>query len=84
MTQAFRAGVLTKLARSAAQIKRQHAAVTSDDRAELRRHYGARLECSMGRDDDGFYVYTHRARSKSYPSPSAIPRDRIKFIGSTG
>lgn len=84
MTDAFTAGALTKVAKSAEQIKRQHAAVTQDDRNELRRHYGRHLKCSMGRDDDGFYVYTHRARSKSYPRPSAIPRDRIKFIGSTG
>ena len=84
MNRAFAAGVLTKLAKSSEQIKRQHAAVTTADRQELRSHYGRHLECSMGRDKDGFYVYTHRARSKSYPRPSAIPKDKIRFIGSTG
>ena len=39
--------------------------------------------CSLGRDVDGYYCFTHRARSKSYPSPSQIPLDRIRFIGST-
>lgn len=84
VADAFTAGILTKLAKNAEQIKRQHAAVITADRQELGRHYGAHLECSLGRDKDGFYVYTHRARSKSYPRPSAIPRDRIRFIGSTG
>ena len=39
--------------------------------------------CSLGKDKDGFYAYTHRARCKSYPSPSQIPLDRIKFVAST-
>lgn len=38
---------------------------------------------SLGKDNNGYYCYTHRARSKSYPSPAQIPLDRIKFIGST-
>lgn len=36
------------------------------------------------KDKDGFYVRTHRARSKSYPSLEAIPDSIIKFIRSTG
>ena len=39
--------------------------------------------CSLGRDAKGYYCYTHRARSASYPRPSRIPLDRIKFVGST-
>lgn len=39
--------------------------------------------CSLGRDKDGYYCYTHRARSKSYARPSQIPLDRIRFVGST-
>jgi hypothetical protein len=38
----------------------------------------------MGADKDGFFVYTHRARSKSYSSPDKIPVKEIKFIESTG
>lgn len=39
---------------------------------------------SLRKDKDGFYVATHRARSKSYPSPEKIPDGRIEFIRSTG
>ena len=39
---------------------------------------------SMGADKDGFFVYTHRARSKSYSSPDKISVKDINFIESTG
>jgi hypothetical protein len=39
---------------------------------------------SIGRDKDGFFCCTHRARSKSYPHPSKIPTGRIKWVESTG
>ncbi len=40
--------------------------------------------CSLGADKDGFFVYTHRARSKSYPEIDKIPQSKIDFIKSTG
>lgn len=39
---------------------------------------------SMGADKNGFYVYTHRARSKSKPTPDKITVTEINFIESTG
>ena len=39
---------------------------------------------SLGADKDGFFVYTHRARSKSKESPDKIPQKDIDFIESTG
>lgn len=39
---------------------------------------------SMGADKNGFYVYTHRARSKSKPTPDKITVKEIEFIESTG
>jgi hypothetical protein len=39
---------------------------------------------SLGKDKDGYFVYTHRARSKSYKTPYKIPKSKIKFIESTG
>lgn len=39
---------------------------------------------SMGVDKDGYYIHTHRARSKSYEKPDAISVKDIKFIDSTG
>jgi len=35
-------------------------------------------------DKNGFYITTHRARSKSYPSFDKIPMKTINFIDSTG
>ena len=44
-----------------------------------------RLEgVGLAQDEKGFYVRTHRARSKSYSEPSEIPLSAIKFIRSTG
>jgi len=40
--------------------------------------------CSVGRTDEGYCVFTHRARSKFYPSPTDIPQRAIKWIASTG
>ena len=39
---------------------------------------------SLGVDKNGYFVYTHRARSKSYKSEDSIPLSKIKFIESTG
>ena len=40
--------------------------------------------CSMGADKDGFFVYTHRARCKSFPTPLKITKKCIDFIETTG
>ena len=39
---------------------------------------------SLGADKNGFFVFTHRARSDSYESPEKIPIKDINFIDSTG
>ena len=39
---------------------------------------------SIGLDKNGFYVLTHRSRSKSYKTPKKIPNNIIKRIASTG
>ena len=45
---------------------------------------GKKYGVGVGKDDDGFFVHTHRARSKSYSNKSEIPLKDIKFIESTG
>lgn len=40
--------------------------------------------CSIGADKNGFFVYTHRARSKSHKDPLKITKKEIDFIESTG
>lgn len=39
---------------------------------------------SLGADKDGFFVYTHRARSKSYASALKIPKKDIDWVETTG
>ena len=48
------------------------------------KHSGRYDGVSIGRDDDGYFASTHRARSESYPSPGEIPASKIKWIRSTG
>ena len=38
----------------------------------------------MGIDKNGYFIHTHRARSKSHETPSSITAKEIKFINSTG
>lgn len=39
---------------------------------------------SLKKDDKGFYVATHRSRSKSYPTVDAIPQSVVESIEKTG
>ena len=46
---------------------------------------GGRLRgVSVGRDKDGYFIFTHRARSKSYPTVKDIPDKVVQWIESTG
>ena len=38
----------------------------------------------MGIDKNGYFIHTHRARSKSHEKPNGITEKEIKFIDSTG
>jgi len=38
----------------------------------------------MGMDKNGYFIHTHRARSKSHLKPDLITAKEIKFIDSTG
>jgi len=38
----------------------------------------------MGIDKDGYFIHTHRARSKSHDKPNGITAKEMKFIDSTG
>lgn len=48
------------------------------------RHSGRYNGVSIGRDDDGYFAMTHRARSESYASPDKIPAKKLAWIRSTG
>jgi 2'-5' RNA ligase len=55
-----------------------------NDRAALRAKTPKAEGVSLKRDKRGYFVHTHRARSKSFPTASAIPKSVIEFIESTG
>lgn len=40
--------------------------------------------CSFGADKDGFFVYTHRCRSKSHKNPLLFTKKEIDWVESTG
>jgi len=62
----------------------------------VRKRFGTPLKCSFAFDqgkyrkkkrqenNPGYFCYTHRARSKGYPSIDKIPINTYKFIQSTG
>lgn len=58
--------------------------LTEKERKEVKKRFGEDLECSFAKDKDGYYCYTHRARSKSYQTIKKIPRGKVEYIGSTG
>lgn len=39
---------------------------------------------SMGVDKNGYYIHTHRGRSKSRTNPAGFTKQEIKFVNSTG
>jgi hypothetical protein len=57
---------------------------TQQDREEFYGVHGKDSGVSLKQDKDGFFVHTHRARSKSYDTPSKIPADTVAYIESTG
>lgn len=57
-------------------------APTPEDQAEFKRIFGDQ-ECSLAKDKNGYYVTTHRCRSKSYESIDKIPKKDVEFVSST-
>lgn len=45
--------------------------------------FGSSTECSFGKDKNGYYCFTHRCRSKSYPTINDIPQKDVDFVSST-
>lgn len=63
-----------------AKKKKNFENYSDDETRELHKKWGV----SFGKDKDGYFCYTHRARSKSYPTIADIPKSALKFIDSTG
>jgi hypothetical protein len=58
--------------------------LSAKEREEVKSIFGDNLECSFAKDKNGYFCYTHRARSKSYESIAKIPKSKVDFIGTTG
>lgn len=75
---------LAKMAKEAS-IPNVSMARTALDSVSKPEHLRDKLsDVSLGKDDDGYFVYTHRARSTSRQTPDQIPQQDIDFISSTG
>ncbi len=57
--------------------------LTTKERQECKERFG-KIQCSIAKNNRGeFFAYTHRARTKFYPSIAALPKDKVRFISST-
>lgn len=52
------------------------------ERAEVKKKFG-HTGCSFAKDKNGYYCFTHRCRSKSYPTIDKIPQKDVDFVDST-
>ena len=70
-------------------------ALTKVEQRLVRQRFGSNLKCSFAFDQgkyrkarrkkgNGYFCYTHRARSPGYPTIDKIPKEKYKFIASTG
>jgi hypothetical protein len=57
--------------------------LNNEERIEMNKLFG-HAGCSFMKDKDGYYCYTHRARSDSYKKLSDIPKSVVEWIESTG
>lgn len=64
------------------KLMKARESLNSTERAEVKKKFG-HTGCSFGKDKDGYYCFTHRCRSKSYPSIDKIPQKDVDFVDST-
>lgn len=74
---------ITESKKAHEKIQKEINAITSSERSEFYKIHGRSLDCSLARDKDGYYVRTHRCRSKSYPEIKDIPKKDVEFVRST-
>lgn len=60
----------------------RHEYLTPQERTEVKKRFG-NIQCTIAKDDKGYFAFTHRARSKSYPSLAQLPKKTVQFISST-
>lgn len=75
--------VITESKAAMEKMQKEMDAITSSERNEFYKIFGHSKECSLAKDKDGYYVRTHRARSKSYENIKDIPKKDVDFVRST-
>ena len=61
--------------------------LTSEEYKQVKEKFGDDASgCSFAKNKENnkYFCYTHRARSNFYDSINDIPKDKVKFISSTG
>lgn len=74
---------ITESKKAYEKMKKEIDAITSSERNEFYKLFGKSTACSLAKDKNGYYVRTHRARSKSYPEIKDIPKKDVEFVRST-
>ena len=65
------------------KLRKLKESLTAAERAEVKKLFGQSTACSFAKDKDGYFCYTHRCRSDSYPAISDIPQKDVNFVRST-
>jgi hypothetical protein len=65
----------------AAEVRKRSLTRTEANQLRIPKH---ELQCSVSHvQGKGYFAHTHRARSKFYPKPGAIPASALRFVSST-
>ena len=60
--------------------------ISKEEYAEAAAKFGpfeTAWQCSLGKEEKGYFFYTHRGRSKAHPQISEMTEKEFKFINST-
>lgn len=74
--------MITESKKAYEKLRAAEEALTPEDRKEIRKRFGE-TQCSFGKDKEGYYCFTHRARSKYYETIDKIPKKDVDFVSST-
>lgn len=74
--------MITESKKAYEKLRAAEEALTPEDRKEIRERFGE-TQCSFGKDKEGYYCFTHRARSKYYETIDKIPKKDVDFVSST-
>lgn len=74
--------MITESKKAYEKLRAAEEALTPEERKEIKKRFGE-TQCSFGKDKEGYYCFTHRARSKYYETIDKIPKKDVDFVSST-